>query len=107
MVSPKKNEDRSAQKETQLPAVKVEHKSTDRKQAAQPRFFTVAEDNTLLAVYKKYRGKKDYSVEKVAEEAHGKLPDRSRASLEERVNTFFVGITKSDEEKISKASTVN
>ena len=66
----------------------------------------MAEDNTILQVYKKLRSKKDYAIGKVSEEVHTKLVDRTRDAIETRVNTYFVGITKTDEEKIAKAALV-
>ena len=92
-------------KESLIPSVKVEHKSTDKKTAETPsRFYTVGEDATILAIYKKHKSKKDYNLEKVAAEAHEKLPARSTDDIAERVNTFLGQLVKADEDKITKAS---
>lgn len=87
--------------------MKEEHHSTERKPAvAARRVFTVADDHALLQAYKKLKSKKDFSFERLAEEAGKKLPDWGLEALRERASTYFVGLSKADEDKIARAHAV-
>ena len=88
--------------------MKVEHHSTERKPAVGARrVFTVADDHALLQTYKKLKSKKGFSFERLAEEAGKKLPDWGLEDLRERASTYFVGLSKADEDKIARAHTVD
>lgn len=69
-------------------------------------YWTVVEDAALVTAHRKFKGKKDYSDEKVIVEAVAKLNDRSEDEIRDRFKTFFVKLSKTEEDKIVKASTV-
>lgn len=100
---------KAQEKDSLMPPVKLEAHSTEKKQN-QKKFFTVGEDSTILAVYKKHRSKKDFSadkLEKTAEEIQAKLSDWSVEAISRRILKYFTSMNKTDEDKISKAATVN
>jgi hypothetical protein len=89
--------------------IKVEHHSSAKKPAAKAhsKYFTVQEDSQILTVNRKYKGKKDAPVQQIAEEAHSLCKDKSVAEIRDRITHFFVGMTKTEEDKITKAAAVD
>lgn len=66
----------------------------------------MGEDNAILSAYRKLKGKKDFSADKVAKEAHEKLTNHSEDAILGRLNAFFLGLPKAEEDKIVKAAKV-
>jgi hypothetical protein len=70
------------------------------------KFFTLKEDFTILAHFKKSKGKKDFTVAKCAEELEGKLPERSTEAIRDRLKSYLANLSKQDEEKVTKNALV-
>lgn len=70
------------------------------------KFFTLKEDFTILAHYKKSKGKKDFTVVKCAEELEGKLEERTAEAIRDRLKSYLANLSKQDEEKITKNALV-
>ena len=85
----------------------MEHHSTERKLVNNnKRHLTVYDDHIILQSYKKLKTRKDFSLEKVAEEVQKKIPDLTTDTISDRVSTYFIGMYKVDEDKISKSQSV-
>jgi hypothetical protein len=70
------------------------------------KFFTLKEDFTILAHYKKSKGKKDFTMAKCSEELEGKLEERTAEAIRDRLKSYLANLSKQDEEKITKNALV-